>query len=318
MEYRFIADKYIEPEIIYEKGGYYVNQVKGNVERAYVNSDSSTSLHSISRAYTRSFGNAINFHLYSKTGNTSGYWIHAVTKLMQNNSSRLFESFNSITSMDNIIVFTIPKVHFGDRLKSGTFNFTLNTGETFHSITSIHETYLGTSPPDNLYPYYIGNNEAIISSSAYSNSATFGNVRGKLFPYDGFGILWDKLNYSTTAENINFVNSITSVNWYTEILHTEMQLFAIKEPFELNYSRNPSVLKSLCSLTSGYSYGRDSLSGASSEFIDSITSLSTYVTTITYYNDLNECLVVSKFSKPIRLIKELPYSFRSIIDIAMK
>ena len=146
------------------------------------------------------------------------------------------------------------------------------------------------------------------------------NLKGKLFPYEGFAILYDDLgNYSTTTNLRNFINSISSVKWQTEILHSEINVFCTIKPFALNYSQNPTAFKSLNSATSsGYSYGRDSMTGMSSEYIDSITASNVFATTISYYNDDDECLIISKLAKPIKLIKELPYSFRTKIDLNIK
>lgn len=316
MEYKFIPDKYTKAESIAEKGGYYISQVNGHVNRNY--SSATTSMKYSCCAFTKSFSDGIHFSAFSISGNTSGYWLHAITKIQSYNKLIKYDNYFTITGMRNLISFNIPKNNFGDRLKLGSLRITLTSNEIFSSISGIDEVTLGSDPIWDIFPFFTTNNEAIISNSAYSNSAVIGNIKGKLFPTEGFGIIWSPNNFSTTGSLTSFINSISSVSWVTEILHTELQIFALKKPFQLNYSRNPSALKSLCSLTSGYSYGRDSLTASTNQYIDSVSAFNTYATTISFYNDKDECLVVSKLSKPIRLIKELPYSFRTIIDLNIK
>jgi hypothetical protein len=168
------------------------------------------------------------------------------------------------------------------------------------------------------YPYYRSNNELLIydKTSALTSSKYF---IGKLFPYDGIAILTDY--FYTYADAKLFLDSITAIQWDTDIITTEFHAYCIKEPFILNYTTNPTIFKSaLFALTSnsGYSYGRDGLTGNSGEFIDSISSISTYATTIGLYNDNDELLFVAKLPQAIKLIKELPYSFVVNVDFRLK
>jgi hypothetical protein len=317
MKFIPIPDKYVVAENMYEQGGYYLNHTNANVVRSYINTDSQTSLKYSVSAYTKTFGDAAHISLYSKTGSTSGYWSHAVNYLLGYNDLVKYDNYFSISAIKDIIVININKKNYGDRIKLGSFNFTSNSLNYF-SISSYNENQLnssisGVSEYYNFYPYFDSNNEIIINSSTSNNTSFI----GKLFPCNGFAVITSS-NFTSTANTKNFIDSITSINWYTEILTTELHAFCIRDPLTLNYSYNPSLYQTTLSADTGYSYGRDGITGMSSQFISTISALSTYATTIGFYNDKDECLMVAKLPQPIKLIKELPYSFHVSLDLAMK
>lgn len=317
MKFIPIPDKYISAENMYEQGGYYVNHTNANVPRKYVNSDSITSLKYSVSAYTKSFGDAVHISLYSKTGSTSGYWSHAINYLLGQNKLVKYDNYFSITAINNIIVFNIGKKNYGDRIKLGSLSFSSNN-INYYTITSydvnlLQNSITGVSEYYHFWPYFDSNNEIILNSSSGNNT----NFIGKLFPYNGFAILSDS-TLTSSALAKNFIDSITAINWETEILTTELHAFCIRNPLILNYSRNPSIYQTNLTANTGFSYGRDGITGMSSLFIPTISAINSYATTIGFYNDNNECLMVAKLPKPIKLIKELPYSFHVSLDLAMK
>lgn len=310
-----IPDKWHKAEPFYEKGGWHTVQTNANSIRAYNSSTTSLKFAGVS-AFTRSFGtSAVEFSVYSITGSTSGYWAHAINYMMSYNSLyKISNYFTSLTAFSNIVVFNMKRENFGDRVKTGSFEINSNS---ISSITGINQVTFGTSTNFYLTPFFGNNHEVLIRS--ISSSLT-GNHMGKIFPYNGFGILLDQ-NWTTSALAKNFVDSITSVSWKTELMTTEMHGYVLKEPFQINLTYNPSILKPLNSGTgslSGYSYGRDGLTGASSELIATSSAFTTYATTIGFYNDQDECLIVAKLPQPIKLIKELPYSFKVVLDLAIR
>jgi len=312
MKFVPIPDKFINSEPIFEKGGFYLNQTHAQIERSVLSA--STSLKYSVSAYTKTFDSKIHFSLYSITGSTSGYWGHAINYVLGYNNLYKVQDYYSLTAFPHIVVFNLRRQDFGDRIALGTLN--INQGK-LTSITGGDQLLYGNDPNYYLFPYCTNNNEAIIDSLSGTLS---GNIVGKLFPFNGFGVFLNS-SFSTSALAKTFIDSITSVSWKTDILTTELHCSIVKDMFQLNYSYNPSLLKSSVTSVgslSGYSYGRDGLTGASSEFIPSISAINTYATTISFYNDLNECLITTKMPVPIRLIKELPYSFRILMDLAIK
>lgn len=276
-------------------------------------SSTSESIYTIRNAKVES-SSSYNFSL---TGASQIHKFNLINVTASSNLANLFDiSSNSVSikcTTHNSLFYSVNQNNFYSQ-KS------LNLALTSNGIFAI------SSPSISSNILYIKNGTSSNLGSVnldYSNQEYFSgesNLKGKLFPYDGFAILYDdSTNYSSTSNLRNFLNSISSVKWQTEILHSEINVFCTIKPFSLNYSQNPSAFKSLNSATSsGFSYGRDSISGMSSEYIESISSSNVFATTISYYNNLDECLIVSKLSRPIKIIKELPYSFRTKIDLNIK
>lgn len=163
------------------------------------------------------------------------------------------------------------------------------------------------------YPFFNESNEVLFwdKNTSLTSSKSF---IGKAYPYNGFAVLTDDFINEDVAKI--FVNSITAVEYQTELTTTELNTYIIKEPYQLNGSRNPSALQSLTG--AGYSWGRDGIDGASSLLIESLSASNLYSTSIGFYNEQNELLMVAKITQPIRLIPDMPYSFKVPLDLVIK
>lgn len=330
MKYVPIPDKYCLAEDIANLGGSFLTQTNANILRKYLNSTTSY-VGSIS-AFTKNFDDIVTFSVYGSGNSSSSNYVHAITYLTNFNPFVRYYQELVATAFPYVVIMNIAKRDYGDRIKLGTLNIKLNNYSTSSELSIISATAqmdsrifdFSISSLENyyyFYPFYNESNEVLFfeSNTSLTSNNTF---IGKLFPYNGFAVLTNSFTSIDLA--MNFVNSITSVEYYTDLGITELNTYAIKEPFQMNGSRNPSIFKNALSTSStaiteqGYSYGRDGLTGATGIFIDTVSAFNTYTTCIGFYNDLDELLMIAKLPQPIRLIPDLPYSFKVPLDIVIK
>lgn len=341
MPYKWLPtpDRFVQPVPMGNVGGF-AYDTHGNVHRGFDYSSFTVETNGFGvSAYQIQFGNGASISCFSRTGSTSGYWNHAITYLMGYNDTYRHFNFQdgTLSGMEHIVVLNMGRKDYGDRIKLGSLNIEVKLRNTvllrnYLSISSISSSNVSLGSTTSqlffpyFYPYFSSNNESLIYTRTESSPPFITpnyveqGFAGKLFPYDGLAII-STTGFSTSAEVKTFIDKIDFISWDTDITTTEFHAYCIKDPFILNNTTNPTIFKtSLCALTAnvGYSYGRDGLTGNSGEFIDSISSISTYASTIGLYNDLGEMLFVAKLPQAIKLVKELPYSFLVSVDYRIK
>ena len=216
---------------------------------------------------------------------------------------------------DKGVMFSISSSKYGRSIKPGTFNLTdTSTG----SINIIDD---GNG---NLYP-----TNATLSQSGVTSISSSDNYVGNIFYEHGIAVITETGSWSagchytssgqSYAMSFNNMKTIDTLKFKCEI-----------EPSEFNMTMNPTILSSSnaisrSSFNDSRQYGNFSYEGDGgllgnpayyqSGSITNITDgtikpiyrkneFTTYITTLGFYNEHNELMMVAKFPQPVKKIKD--------------
>ena len=206
----------------------------------------------------------------------------------------------NIFSPDDFWVISVDRARYKESIFPGSFNLALSGSGgllqlTDNSNDTSIQTFLGTS---RVFQIVSGSNGNSVSGGGFvANSGSY----GLLFPELGtillnpdainqeIGVVPDRSPNLTdnTTNPVTLINSLSLAGGFTvnsQETITSDYVFVRARNSEFNYSANPSFI-----------------SGSTGEVIFDtfINNPQVYVTTVGMYNDANECIAVSKLSRPL-------------------
>jgi hypothetical protein len=245
----------------------------------------------------------------SVTGSNSGYFSVIGGLLKQRNymsglTATTTATLSSSTTFRDIGVFSVRKLFYDQAIENGSLTATV-TGTAFDS-TDMSGDY-----------YDSGSGQFIRKSD--------GATIGVSLPDDGMFVV-------TSSNSREVAVSVTSVKYRTKVLNTTLNVFCKAEPYEMNYSLNPTLAMqnavSSDTVSSGeirQSYNNilchSTLTATTDQFkfisgmVSSGWNFSPYITVVGLYNDNNDLLAVSKISTPMKKPTDLPLTFKVQIDV---
>jgi hypothetical protein len=210
----------------------------------------------------------------SKTNVYSRFYNYESTTLFQTNSIGYtsnygFERYFDSTNTGIVSVLSVPKNLFGDYVNPNTFYFKIITGD-------------GTG-----YEEYNDNGEGVVILTDTNGFGTPGTVAGIINYYHGT-VIWNDINTSELMVDLAFVNGTTNnmtCSFQSSRTIYETQYKCTIRPEEFNFSLNPSLISG-------------STEGTVYNFVTG-SYFNPYVTTVGFYNENQELLMVAKLGQPL-------------------
>lgn len=210
----------------------------------------------------------------SQTDVYSRFYNYESTTLFQTNSINYtsnygFERYFDPTNTGVVSVLSVPKNLFGDYVNPNTFYFKIVTGD-------------GTG-----YEEYNDNGEGVVILTDTNGIGTPGTVAGIINYYHGT-VIWNNISVSELMVDLAFVNGSTNnmtCSFQSSRTIYETQYKCTIRPDEFNFSLNPSLISG-------------STEGTVYNFVTS-SYFSPYVTTVGFYNEAQELLMVAKLGQPL-------------------
>jgi hypothetical protein len=210
----------------------------------------------------------------SLTNVYSRFYNYESTTLFQTNSLGYtsnygFERYFDPTPTGIVSVLSIPKNLFGDYINPNTFYFKIVTGD------------------GNGYEEYNDNGEGIIILTDTTGLGATGSATG-IINYHHGTVIWNDMVASELMVDLAFVNGSTNnmtCSFQSSRTIYETQYKCTIRPDEFNFSLNPSLISG-------------STEGTVYDFVTG-SYFSPYVTTVGFYNEKQELLMVAKLGQPL-------------------